>query len=211
MVTARSASNTCCSETSWRASSGRSRAAACLARSRATLACSTASSFALRSSGLGTDLSSASEAFRPSRVAVFSARSARATCLSSSTIGWPVFTVSPCLTTSSWTCPSTAGVSIASFAGIGSLRPRPSTVSTTVLRRAGSTRTATWASFSSECSSLASAVWLSLWQPASPRHSRLPRIHHRPLMPFLPRGESSCQRARRNISSQDTRSRGPRV
>ena len=94
----------------------------------------------------GRDLSSASDALSPSRVAVFSARSARATDLSSSTIGWPFLTASPCLTRSSWTCPSTAGVSIASFAGIASLRPSPSTVSTTVPRRAGSTRTVTWAS-----------------------------------------------------------------
>ena len=54
--TARSASKTCCSETSWRASSGRSRSATAWARSTATLACSTASSLARRSSGRGSDL-----------------------------------------------------------------------------------------------------------------------------------------------------------
>ena len=42
-----------------------------------------------------------SAALSPSRVADFSARSARATALSSSTMGWPFLTVSPCLTRSS--------------------------------------------------------------------------------------------------------------
>src|SRR5271157_2477265 len=154
----------------------------------------------LRSSRRGSDLRSASEALRPSRVAVFSARSARTTDWSSSTIGWPFLTVSPCLTTSSWTCPSTAGVSIASLAGIASLRPRPSTVWMIVPRLAASTRTVTWASSSPECPSFASAVRLSLWQPASPTQSSPTIIQQRPVMPLLPRSQYSVKKSRRTVS-----------
>ena len=106
----------------------------------------------------------------------------------------------PCLTTSSWTCPSTAGVSVASLAGIASLRPRPSTVWTIVPRRAASTRTVTWASSAPECPSFASAVWLSLRHPASPTQSSPTSIHHRPVMPLLPRSQSSIEKSRRTLS-----------
>ena len=51
--------------------------------------------------GAGSDLSKTNEALSPSRVAVFSLRSARATAVSSSTIGCPFLTASPCATSSS--------------------------------------------------------------------------------------------------------------
>ena len=113
-------------------------------------------SSAWHSSGRGGDTSKTIAALRLARLASFSRRLVRMIAVSSSRIGCPAVTTSPTWASNLSTCPSTVAVREPSFSGSGSVRPRPSTVTSTVRLRQGTPRTFTCAATLSPSFSLSS-------------------------------------------------------